>query len=115
MEVSGGTALQVLHVERTVARGEKFQVVRDEKDGPALVGLGPEKRCNGGHIGAVESACGLVENEDGRVLRERTGNDDALFFAAGKALRMALGERRKPQVRQNARALLTIFVREARA
>ncbi len=100
--------LQVCHQKRPVAGRQKLQIVGDEKNGDAFLCLAAHHARNGGHIGAVQSACGVVENQNGRVFRKRTGNHQALLFAAREALRMPAGERQKVEFAQNVRRPLSI-------
>ena len=73
----------------------------DEKNGAAFFGFFFKKPGNCLHVGAVQAARWFVQNENPRFFRERTGNDGALLFAAGEALRVTEGQMREVEAFEN--------------
>ena len=74
----------------------------DEKGGAAIERELGELGGDDAHVAAIESAGGLVKNEQGGALHEGAGNDETLFLAAGKGLWVAFGQVRQTKEGQEA-------------
>ena len=94
--VGGGKAVQVGRVDQCdrVAQPQRdVEVVRREEDAFALVvGQTAQQRRQFVTVRKVEEGGGFVEQDHGGVLRQRTGDLDALAFAVGHAVHRFAGE-----------------------
>ena len=94
--VGGGKAVQVGRVDQCdgVAQSQcDVEVVRREEDAFALVvGQTAQQRRQFVTVWQVEEGGGFVEQDHGGVLRQRTGDQDALAFAVGHAVHRFAGE-----------------------
>ena len=77
-----------------VAERQRYvEVVRREEDALALVaGQPPQERGKLVAVREVEERRGFVEQDDGRVLRQRPGDHHALAFAVGHPVHRLAGE-----------------------
>jgi hypothetical protein len=73
-----------------MARGEPEVVKRDEHR-PAVAGEVAEPFQRGDLVPGVEACGGLIGEDQGRVLRQRAGDEDTGLFAARKLRRGTIG------------------------
>ena len=80
----------VEHADAAAQRGDGGEIVADEQDrGAELLAQRVDEVEHLGLDRRVEAGGRLVEDEQGRVLRQRHGDDDALLHAAGQLVRKA--------------------------
>ena len=73
----------VLHGDDDVGVADGGEAMGDDEGG--AVGHEPGEGASDRHlVDGIEMACGLVENEDRRILEESAGDGDALALASGK-------------------------------
>ena len=90
------------------ALGEARVVGRDE-DGAVVGGDRGELLGDRGRAGVVEVGGRLVEDEERRIVDERSRERDALPLAAGEALRVDPGHRGEPEALQEHRGALLVL------
>lgn len=67
---------------------QQLQIMRDKQHAAFLMRLPLNGGCKPVHVGPVKAAGRFVQNEQGRALGQSAGNDQTLFFPAGKRLGM---------------------------